>query len=82
MTEPVLLPEVTITPRDNGSLKVTGPVALVDAQGQRWELPAGKSVFLCRCGHSETKPFCDGAHSSVGFQSVVRAPVPVEVEQG
>ena len=82
MTETAPLPEVTITPRDNGSLKVTGPVALVDADGQRWEVPADKAVFLCRCGHSETKPFCDGAHRAAGFQSVVRAPVPAEVGQG
>jgi CDGSH-type Zn-finger protein len=74
MTDPVTAPVVTITPRDNGPYRVAGPVVLQDAAGGRWELPEGKAVFLCRCGHSVTKPFCDGSHSRVGFESEVRAP--------
>lgn len=78
MPEPAPHGDVVITVRDNGSYKVSGPVALVDAEGRRWDLPAGKSAFLCRCGHSAAKPFCDGSHASAGFESVVRAPVPPE----
>jgi CDGSH-type Zn-finger protein len=33
----------------------------------------GEVVFLCRCGHSQEKPFCDSSHKRVGFESVVRA---------
>lgn len=63
--------EVVITVRDNGSLKVAGPVKLVDAEGNEFET---KETFsLCRCGHSAKKPFCDGTHGKVEFQSAPRA---------
>lgn len=76
MTEPARpdVQEVTITPLDNGSYRVRGPVVLVDAEGGRWRLPEGKAVFLCRCGQSENKPFCDSTHKRVGFTCTVRAP--------
>jgi len=76
MTEPTALPIVTITPRDNGPYRVAGPVVLTDAEGGRWDLPEGKAVFLCRCGQSQSKPFCDGSHGSTGFASAVRVPQP------
>jgi CDGSH iron-sulfur domain-containing protein 3 len=78
MTEPESLPVVTITPRDNGPYKVTGPVVLEDVDGGRWPVEAGKAVWLCRCGQSANKPFCDSTHKRIGFSCVVRAPAPVE----
>lgn len=74
MSEPVTLPVITVTPRDNGPYRVAGPVILQDTAGGRWELPEGKAVFLCRCGQSSEKPFCDGSHNAAGFESAVRAP--------
>lgn len=53
--------EVTVT--KHGPYTVRGPVSLVDQDGNAWlDLPEGKSVALCRCGRSGTKPFCDGTH--------------------
>ena len=42
--------EVEIKVRDNGPYKVTGPVRLVDADGNAWELEGDRPVALCRCG--------------------------------
>jgi CDGSH-type Zn-finger protein len=67
--------EVTITPRDNGPYLVRGPVRLVDAEGRAWNLDR-EVIALCRCGGSANKPFCDGTHARIGFQSQVRASVP------
>ena len=64
---------VTITVRNNGSLRVDGPIRLVDADGNEYPLVPGKTVSLCRCGASVNKPFCDGAHSKIGFAAAERA---------
>lgn len=64
--------EVEIKVRDNGPLKVTGPIRLIDPEGN--ELPLGDGpVVLCRCGRSNTKPFCDKSHRDGQFESCVRA---------
>jgi CDGSH iron-sulfur domain-containing protein 3 len=47
--------------KENGPIRVSGSVDIVDAQGKVIE---NKSDFsLCRCGLSKTKPFCDGSHN-------------------
>jgi CDGSH-type Zn-finger protein len=66
-------PLVEIKVRDDGPYKVTGPVALIDAEGGRFDVPAGESIVLCRCGQSRDKPFCDAAHKRTGFASCPRA---------
>ncbi|MSO58311.1 MAG: CDGSH iron-sulfur domain-containing protein [Thermoleophilia bacterium] len=66
--------DVMIEVRANGPLKVTGAVDLVDAEGQRFRLPEGSAVALCRCGHSNNKPFCDGSHRALGFAADDCAP--------
>ena len=64
--------QVSITPTENGPYKVTGPVELIDPDGNPINAP-GQTVFLCRCGGSTNKPFCDGTHSKIGFQGAMRA---------
>jgi CDGSH-type Zn-finger protein len=48
-------------------------VRIVDADGAVFAVEDGRPVALCRCGRSETKPFCDASHRATGFQSCVRA---------
>lgn len=62
-----------ITVNKNGSLRVEGEFTILDADGNAFDL-AGRTVLsLCRCGHSENKPLCDGSHRKVNFQSEVKA---------
>lgn len=65
--------DVEIKVRESGPYKVTGPVRLIDADGNEYELPEGDSIVLCRCGNSKTKPFCDKSHREAGFEACERA---------
>jgi len=59
--------QVRIRALKNGPLEVAGPVDLQDAAGA--PVPTSEDpVYLCRCGQSGNKPFCDGTHKKVGFQ--------------
>jgi CDGSH-type Zn-finger protein len=65
---------VEIKVRENGPYRVTGPITIIDADGNEFELPDdGRPVALCRCGGSTTKPFCDGTHSKIGFDAATKA---------
>ncbi|MCU0504528.1 MAG: CDGSH iron-sulfur domain-containing protein [Chloroflexi bacterium] len=65
--------DVTIRVRDNGNLKIEGSVALLDGEGNPIPVAEGQPLFLCRCGMSRQKPFCDSSHREAGFASLVRA---------
>jgi CDGSH-type Zn-finger protein len=69
-------PPVEIKVRDDGPYKITGPARIIDVEGQSFAVAAGEAVALCRCGHSQRKPFCDGSHRDAGFRSQVRAVAP------
>lgn len=49
----------------NGPLKVEGVMEVELADGTV-ELKE-KTTFLCRCGHSSKKPYCDGMHRKMSF---------------
>lgn len=69
---------VKITALKNGPLKVEGDIELFWDNGTAVETPK-KTIYLCRCGASINKPFCDGTHSKVGFQAAAEA-VPESAE--
>jgi CDGSH-type Zn-finger protein len=67
---------LTITAKENGSLRLRGNVSIRSASGTiRWR---GSKVSLCRCGLSESKPFCDGSHRKGNFEAdgFVKAAAP------
>lgn len=51
----------------NGPLLVKNLEQLTNAKGAQIEVKP--MMALCRCGHSATKPFCDGTHTRIGFSS-------------
>ncbi|HEV3482832.1 MAG TPA: CDGSH iron-sulfur domain-containing protein [Candidatus Acidoferrales bacterium] len=63
----------TITVRTDGSIRIEGDFQVLDQDGKAFGLAGRTKIALCRCGHSETKPFCDGSHKKVGFQSPIQA---------
>ncbi len=66
--------KVEIICNNNGPLRVTADdIQLKDAAGNVFGLGGRTTISLCRCGQSANKPFCDGSHAKVGFQSVVEA---------
>ena len=64
--------EIKITTLDDGPYLVKGPMKILDAEGNEFRVER-KTVALCRCGGSTTKPFCDGTHSKIGFRAAQRA---------
>lgn len=64
-----------ITVNKNGSLRIEGEIEIYDAAGGKYDLAGRTVIGLCRCGQSNNKPFCDGAHARCGFESEVVATV-------
>ena len=63
----------------SGSIPLAKEIIISDTERTplRWErgmqLPARETSYLCRCGHSKNKPFCDGAHIKEGFDGTETA---------
>jgi CDGSH-type Zn-finger protein/uncharacterized Fe-S cluster protein YjdI len=51
-----------VWPEPGGPLRLEGPFVLAGADGET--LLTGTYAKLCRCGHSQNKPFCDGTHQA------------------
>ncbi|MEP6987426.1 MAG: CDGSH iron-sulfur domain-containing protein [Chloroflexota bacterium] len=49
----------------NGSLHITGNFVILDDEGET--VYHGTDEWLCRCGGSANKPFCDSTHAKIGF---------------
>jgi len=56
-----------VKPVVDGPLEVTGSAELVSGTGRT--LNRTEKTWLCRCGQSQNKPFCDGSHKKVGFRA-------------
>jgi CDGSH-type Zn-finger protein/uncharacterized Fe-S cluster protein YjdI len=56
---------LSITPTKNGPLEVTGNLEIVSGTGRT--VLRTQQTWLCRCGGSSNKPFCDGTHAKIGF---------------
>jgi CDGSH-type Zn-finger protein len=79
------MPDMKIRVNTNGPYEVTGGVPLVRksqvstdiGEPVVWrkevELEGGEQYFLCRCGHSKNKPYCDRSHKTVDWDSMERA---------
>jgi CDGSH-type Zn-finger protein/uncharacterized Fe-S cluster protein YjdI len=54
-----------VTPIKNGPLMVEGSLEICSASGRT--ISRETKTWLCRCGQSANKPFCDGTHKKIGF---------------
>lgn len=53
--------------KSNGSIRVEGAFELFDDKCAAFDIAGRTAISLCRCGASNNKPFCDGAHKTTPF---------------
>lgn len=58
---------LAIEPQKDGPLKVTGNLEVVSGTGHT--VNRVTETWLCRCGQSRNKPYCDSSHRKVGFKA-------------
>lgn len=58
---------LAIDPQPDGPLAVRGNLEIVSGTGRG--IASLTRARLCRCGASQTKPFCDESHRRIGFRS-------------
>lgn len=59
--------DLRVTPLPDGPLQVEGNLEVVTGTGRT--ITRTQKCFLCRCGGSAKKPFCDGTHRKIGFSA-------------
>ena len=52
-----------ITINNNGLMRIEGDFEIIDKTGTNYDLGGREIISICRCGLSQNKPFCDGAHN-------------------
>jgi CDGSH-type Zn-finger protein len=63
--------DVTVTALKDGPYQVQGPISIADHDGRAVDVPDGDTAYLCRCGSSANKPFCDGTHATIDFDGTL-----------
>jgi CDGSH-type Zn-finger protein/uncharacterized Fe-S cluster protein YjdI len=64
---PLATGPLTLTLCTDGPVQCDGPVAIFDVFGE--QATTLQQTWLCRCGASKNKPYCDGSHQAIGFRS-------------
>lgn len=71
----------------SGGIPLSEQIIFIDSAGQShgWregkKYPLQENYALCRCGHSQNKPFCDGTHLKVNFDGTETASREPYLEQ-
>jgi len=60
--------KIGISTAKNGPLVLKNLTELTEGNGKRFPLKS-ETTALCRCGASEHKPFCDGTHGKINWES-------------
>ena len=63
---------IEVVATKNGPYLLTGDLRVLDLRdgdGNLFDVASKSRIFLCRCGASTTKQFCDGKHSKIGFEA-------------
>jgi CDGSH-type Zn-finger protein len=69
----------TIQPQENGPLLVEGDFEVFGTDGA--SIKKAAQMWLCRCGQSANKPFCDGTHKNSGFADEARVSADYSIKK-
>ena len=58
---------LSVDPTLDGPLHISGNLEVVTGTGKT--INKVKDTWLCRCGASKNKPYCDNSHKAIGFKS-------------